>query len=54
VQSIPQALQTTLKSFVEKGGNLIVIPAPNTAKETASFIKQFGALDFSDFQKTRS
>ncbi len=51
VQSIPQALQTTLKSFVEKGGNLIVIPAPNAAKETASFIKQFGALDFSDFQK---
>lgn len=27
VEEIPQALQTTLHSFVEKGGNLIVIPS---------------------------
>ncbi|CAM3276486.1 Aerotolerance regulator N-terminal domain-containing protein [Flavobacterium longum] len=28
---IPQALQTTLKSFVEKGGNLVVIPSTETS-----------------------
>ncbi|MCW2120397.1 vWA domain-containing protein [Flavobacterium sp. 7A] len=28
IEAIPTALQTTLKSFVQKGGNLVVIPAP--------------------------
>ena len=43
LDEIPQALQTTLKSFVNKGGNLIVIPS-----ETASIpnlntlLNQFG------------
>lgn len=31
VAEIPQALQTTLKAFVEKGGNVIVIPAAGAA-----------------------
>jgi hypothetical protein len=47
LDEIPQALQITLKSFVNKGGNLIVIPS-----ETASIanlnalINQFGPTQF--------
>jgi hypothetical protein len=47
LDEIPQALQTTLKAFVNKGGNLIVIPS-----ETASIpnlnalLKQFGSTQF--------
>ena len=46
---IPQALQTTLKSFVNKGGNLVVIPAQdsNTANLN-SFLANFGAIQFKD------
>jgi hypothetical protein len=47
LDEIPQALQTTLKSFVEKGGNLIVIPS-STASITNinSFLNNFGSLQF--------
>ncbi|MBF4469983.1 vWA domain-containing protein [Flavobacterium sp. HJJ] len=51
LDEIPQALQTTLKSFVNKGGNLIVIPS-----ETASipnlntFLKQFGSTQFQSLE----
>ena len=31
LKEIPQALQTTLKSFVEKGGNVVVIPSAESA-----------------------
>ncbi len=47
LDEIPQALQTTLKAFVNKGGNLIVIPS-----ETASIpninalLNQFGSAQF--------
>ncbi|PZX94191.1 hypothetical protein DOS84_06080 [Flavobacterium aquariorum] len=47
LDEIPQALQTTLKVFVNKGGNLIVIPS-----ETASIpnlnalLNQFGSSQF--------
>lgn len=44
---IPQALQTTLKSFVEKGGNLIVIPsAEGTVSNLNSLMGNFGGIQF--------
>lgn len=47
VKDIPQALQTTLKSFVTKGGNLVIIPAQETNLTTLnSFVANFGALQF--------
>ena len=47
VKDIPQALQTTLKSFVMKGGNLVVIPAQESnVTELNSFVANFGALQF--------
>lgn len=47
LNDIPQALQTTLKSFVGKGGNLVVIPAQESnVSQLNSFISNFGALKF--------
>ncbi len=47
VQEIPQALQTTLKSFVEKGGNLIVIPASESSVSNLnSLMQNFGGIQF--------
>lgn len=47
VEQIPQALQTTLKSFVEKGGNLILIPsAKNAIGNLNLFLNNFGAIQF--------
>ncbi|MDR6843577.1 BatA domain-containing protein [Flavobacterium granuli] len=51
LDEIPQALQTTLKAFVNKGGNLIVIPS-----ETASIpnlntlLSQFGSTQFQSLE----
>lgn len=45
LKEIPQALQTTLKSFVNKGGNLIVIPS--TESNTSSYnnlLSNFGSV----------
>ncbi|RZJ28231.1 MAG: VWA domain-containing protein [Flavobacterium sp.] len=51
LKAIPQALQTTLKSFVEKGGNLIVIPsAENAAANMNAFLAGFGNVKFSSLQ----
>lgn len=47
VQDIPQALQTTLKSFVEKGGNLVVIPATESSVSNLnSLMGNFGGIQF--------
>ena len=47
LDEIPQALQTTLKSFVEKGGNLIVIPsAVASVINLNSFLMNFGNIKF--------
>ncbi|MFV5695777.1 BatA domain-containing protein [Flavobacterium sp. LB3P122] len=47
LDEIPQALQTTLKSFVEKGGDLIVIPsAVASVANLNSFLMNFGNLKF--------
>ena len=47
LKDIPQALQTTLKSFVEKGGNLVVIPSAESALATMNtFLSNFGGIKF--------
>ena len=47
IQEIPQALQTTLKSFVEKGGNLIVIPSQESSVSNLnSLMQNFGGIQF--------
>lgn len=47
LKEIPQALQTTLKSFVAKGGNLIVIPSvDNNSNSLNSLMTNFGILPF--------
>jgi hypothetical protein len=45
LDEIPQALQTTMKSFVEKGGNLILIPSAKTSLGNInSFLGNFGNI----------
>lgn len=53
LKEIPQALQTTLKSFVEKGGNVILIPSlESTTSNLNSFLANFGALRFNELGTT--
>jgi len=52
LDEIPQALQSTLKFFVEKGGNLIVIPsAKNPIANINAFLTNFGSIQFKNFEK---
>lgn len=45
LENLPQALVTNLKSFVEKGGNLVFIPsAESKIAETNRFIGTFGQI----------
>ncbi len=47
LKDIPQALQTTLKSFVEKGGNLVVIPSSESSiPNMNTFLSNFGGIQF--------
>ena len=47
LKDVPQALQTTLKSFVTKGGNVVVIPSQESNTTALnSFVANFGALQF--------
>ena len=47
LKDIPQALQTTLKSFVEKGGNLVVIPSSESSVTNMNtFLSNFGGIQF--------
>ena len=47
LKDIPQALQTTLKAFVTKGGNLIIIPAQESnVSNLNTFMANFGPLQF--------
>jgi len=49
IKEIPQALQTTLKSFVNKGGNLIVIPSKEGNLSTLNaFLGNFGAIQLKE------
>jgi hypothetical protein len=51
---IPQALQTTLKSFVEKGGNLVVIPSEKTQTSTLNtFLASFGGIRLNPIQENK-
>ena len=53
MDEIPQSLTTTLKSFVEKGGNLIVIPsAMCSVSNLNSFVSNFGNLKFNTLEDT--
>lgn len=50
---IPQALQTTLKSFVNKGGNLIIIPSQESNLSTLNaFFGNFGAIELKEGTNT--
>lgn len=51
LKEIPQALQTTLKSFVQKGGNLVVIPSnESSVANLNSFLSNFGSIKFNNLQ----
>jgi hypothetical protein len=51
LDEIPQALQTTLKSFVEKGGNLVLIPSAKASTANLnSFLKIFGNIQFKSLE----
>lgn len=53
VEKIPQALETNLKSFVEKGGNLVVIPSnENATSDLNRFLGSFGKIQFGALQNT--
>ncbi len=51
LREIPQSLQTTLKSFVAKGGNLVVIPSDESAVSNLNtFLTQFGTINFKSLE----
>jgi hypothetical protein len=53
LEKLPQSLVSNLKSFVEKGGNLIFIPSTeNKIPETNRFIGTFGQIQFGKNQNT--
>lgn len=53
LNEIPQALATTLKSFVSKGGHVVVIPSSESSIETYNaFFKNFGTLSYSPLEQT--
>lgn len=51
VPEVPQALQTTLKTFVEKGGNLIFIPSSESSiSNLNSLMGNFGKIQFKSLE----
>jgi hypothetical protein len=51
IEAIPQALQTTLKSVVEKGSNLVVIPSETTNSiDLTFFLNNFGSVQIDGFE----
>lgn len=53
VAEIPLALTTTLLSFYNKGGNIILIPSQeNSIQNLNSFCKNFGSFQFSNKNET--
>jgi len=54
LREIPQALQTTLKSFVEKGGNLVIIPSSEQAVTGINtFLSGLGSIRFKALQNSK-
>jgi len=48
---VPQALQTTLKAFVLKGGNLVVIPSEKSSiSNLNTFLGNFGKIQFKNLE----
>ncbi|MFB9079793.1 BatA domain-containing protein [Flavobacterium procerum] len=48
---IPQALQTTLKAFVSKGGNLAIIPSDKSSiSNLNTFLGNFGKIQFKNLE----
>ncbi|MEN2400119.1 BatA and WFA domain-containing protein [Flavobacterium sp. MC2016-06] len=51
LEIIPQALQTTLKAFVSKGGNLVVIPSEKASiTNVNTFLGNFGKIEFKNLE----
>jgi hypothetical protein len=51
LQNIPVALHTNLKSFVEKGGHVILIPSEqNEIGNLNAFLNTFGGIQFTDLE----
>ena len=51
LDEIPQALQTTLKAFVKKGGNLIIIPSETASVSSLNaLLNQFGSTQFKSLE----
>jgi hypothetical protein len=51
ITEIPQALQTTLKSFVEKGGNLVFIPSEKCSIPNCNaFLNNFRSIQFKNLE----
>jgi hypothetical protein len=49
VEEIPQALQTTLKAFYEKGGNLVFIPSNlSNIANSNDFLRNFGTISMAN------
>ena len=47
LKEIPQALQTTLKAFVEKGGSVVVIPSQECSTENMNdLLANFGSVQY--------
>ena len=53
IKDIPQALQTTLKTFVQKGGNLVLIPSQESnVNNVNSFLSNFGTIQLKTLLNT--
>ncbi len=53
IKDIPQALQTTLKTFVGKGGNLVLVPSQeNNVNNVNSFLSNFGIIQMKTLVNT--
>ncbi len=51
LESIPLAMHTNLRKFVEKGGNIVVIPSEkNDISNINSFLNNFGGIQFLNIQ----
>jgi hypothetical protein len=51
LEEVPQALQTTLKAFVSKGGNLVIIPSEKSSiTNLNAFLGNFGKIQFKSIE----
>lgn len=54
LREIPQALQTTLKAFAERGGNVVIVPSMETpVAQLNSFLIGFGKVSLGSFRTTK-